>query len=115
MMKIWEKLSTWQKRATTLSALASAVAAMAGMLWVGANAFATDKEVVAEVSKVEHKLEQYIVNKTLYDARRSLQQVKFQLLDPGISDAQRQLLEESKKELQHIITCVQSGNEHCEQ
>lgn len=113
-MKFWENLTTWQKRITSLSALLSAVVAIVGMLWVGANAFATDEEVAAEVSKVDEKLNEYITGKTLYDARMSLKQTKFQLLDQSISLEQRQLLEETKEELNQIIKCVQEGNEHCE-
>jgi len=114
-MKFWENLSTWQKRLTTLSAFLSALAAIVGMFWVGANAFATDKEVAEAVQNVDQKVESYIDRKTLYDARIALKQVQFQLLDTEISPAQRALAEETKEELVRVIKCVQAGQEHCEQ
>lgn len=114
-MKFWESLSTWQKRMTTLSALLTAVVGIGGMLWVGANAFATDTEVAEAVQEVDEKVEAYIDQKTLYDARIALKQVQFQLLDENISPAQRVLAEEIKGELVRVIKCVQAEQEHCEQ
>lgn len=114
-MKFWENLSTWQKRLTTFSALLTAVVGIGGTLWVGANAFATDTEVAEAVQEVDEKVEVYITQKTLYDARITLKQVQFQLLDENISAAQRALAEETKEELVRVIKCVQAGQEHCEQ
>jgi hypothetical protein len=113
--KLWDKLGTWKGRLGALSGVLTALVAIGGLVWSGTSLLATDKEVQKAFDKVDKKVETYIEQKTLYDAKRSKQQIKFQLLDPGITPAQRTLLEEEKGELEKVIICVQAGREHCEQ
>lgn len=112
--KWWDNLSTWQKRMTSLSGLLAALVAIGGLAWSGTSLLATDKEVAEAVQQVDQKVETYIDQKTLYDARIALKQIQFQLLDENISPAQRALAEETKSELVRVIKCVQAGQKHCE-
>lgn len=111
----WSLLKMVKERANIIYGLISVIVAIGGLVWTGANLFATDKEVEAEIAKVEQRIDNYVDRKTLYDARLALKQVQFQLLDTSISPAQRALAEETKKDLQRVIKCVQEDNEHCEQ
>jgi len=110
----WDKLGTWKGRLGALSGIVTALVAIGGLAWSGANLLATDEEVADAVQQIEQKVEGYIDQKTLYDAQLALKQVQFQLLDEEISPAQRALALEMKEELVRVIKCVQAGQEHCE-
>ena len=112
---LWERLGTWKMRLGAISGVITALVAIGGLAWSGATLLATDKEVTEAVQVVDKKVEDYISQKTLYDARITLKQVQFQLLDESISAAQRALLEETKADVIRVIECVQSERKHCEQ
>lgn len=112
--KLWDRLGTWKGRLGALSGVLTGLVAIGGVLWSGATLLATDKEVAEAVQEVDEKVEHYIDQKTLYDARIALKQTQFLLLDENISAAQRALAEETKAELVRVIKCVQAGQEHCE-
>lgn len=111
MSNWWSKLDTWQKRAKALSVFLTSLVAIVGLLWSGVSLLATDKEVTA----VKEELDDRFLEKSLYDARITLKQIQFQLLDETISPAQRALAEETKEEVIRVIECIQANREHCEQ
>jgi hypothetical protein len=120
-VKFWEKLSTWQKRATTLSALMAALVAIGGLTWSGAELLATDKEVAAEVAKVNDRLDEHMDQQVLSEKRSAIQsakaqirQIDFQLLDEDLPFNKREFLNQSKQELKDLIACIQEGKTLCE-
>lgn len=117
----WDQLTVWQKRATSLSALLSALVAIGGLMYAGTSVLATDKEVAESVAVVEEKLDKHIERQVLAEKRAAIQaakaqirQIDFQLLDEDLPFDKREFLKQSKQELKDLILCVQEGNSLCE-